>query len=59
MLNFAKVAQGCFIEWDLAFEHEGRRARVNSSTCVEDLGQVNLVVTDKTGTVSCSNTKQV
>ncbi|KAJ1984992.1 hypothetical protein H4R34_000336 [Dimargaris verticillata] len=53
-MDIAKGMFALFIGWDLAFynEEHGEGARVANTAISEDLGQVEYVITDKTGTLT-------
>jgi phospholipid-translocating ATPase len=53
-LDVCKYVYAMFINWDLAMRDpdSGEFAVANSSTIAEDLGQIEYVMTDKTGTLT-------
>eukprot|EP00462_Mataza_sp_D1_P001037 CAMPEP_0175093256 /NCGR_PEP_ID=MMETSP0086_2-20121207/2909_1 /TAXON_ID=136419 /ORGANISM="Unknown Unknown, Strain D1" /LENGTH=1538 /DNA_ID=CAMNT_0016366193 /DNA_START=38 /DNA_END=4654 /DNA_ORIENTATION=+ len=53
-MEMVKFAQGKFIQWDADMYHGviNRRTRVNNSTIHEDLGLIDYVFSDKTGTLT-------
>lgn len=52
--EMVKYIQGMFIMWDIALYHPelNQRAKVNRSTIHEDLGLVDYIFSDKTGTLT-------
>lgn len=55
-LEMVKLIQGFFINWDLKLwdEHKDLRTVVNASNLNEELGQINAIFSDKTGTLTCN-----
>jgi P-type E1-E2 ATPase len=55
-VEFAKVIQGYFMARDLGmfYNEEDKRAIVKTSSINEDLGQVQMVFSDKTGTLTAN-----
>ena len=55
-LEMVKFLQAIFISWDLKlyYEEGDIPARVQSSNLNEELGQINHVFSDKTGTLTCN-----
>lgn len=53
-MEMVKFAQGKFIQWDVNMYHGviNRRTKVNNSTIHEDLGLIDYVFSDKTGTLT-------
>jgi phospholipid-transporting ATPase len=53
-LEMVKLIQGFFINWDLKLwdEHKDLRTVVNASNLNEELGQINAIFSDKTGTLT-------
>lgn len=55
-VELCKLLQGYFIGQDLAMYHDvnDTPATVKSSGLNEDLGQINFIFSDKTGTLTCN-----
>ncbi len=53
-MELIKYFQGCFIQWDInIYDRETKnKAKVQTSTLNEELGQVEYLFTDKTGTIT-------
>jgi magnesium-transporting ATPase (P-type) len=51
-LEFVKVFQSCFMEWDGDLVRNGHGLKCNTSTINEDLGMIEYLFTDKTGTLT-------
>lgn len=51
-LEFVRFAQALFIAWDVEMCDEHRQAIVNESCLNEQLGKIDYVFTDKTGTLT-------
>jgi phospholipid-translocating ATPase len=51
-----KLFQGFFINWDLELydEPKDRRTVVNTSNLNEEIGQISVIFSDKTGTLTCN-----
>ncbi|CAD2214938.1 phospholipid-translocating ATPase [Angomonas deanei] len=52
MVELSKSYISRVISWDESIQHEGEPALVNNSSLAENLGQVEILVTDKTGTLT-------
>ncbi|GBG78311.1 hypothetical protein CBR_g26340 [Chara braunii] len=54
MLDLAKVFQSLLIEWDIQMYHQGSNtcAKTNTFDLNEELGQVEIIFSDKTGTLT-------
>ena len=54
LLDSIKILQGKFIEWDINLYDEKRNIRSQVRSACEDLGKIEYVLTDKTGTLTAS-----
>jgi P-type E1-E2 ATPase len=55
-LEFIKLFQGLLVSYDkwLYSELTSYQAKVNNSSVIENMGQIQLVLSDKTGTITCN-----
>lgn len=53
-LETVKFAQGTFIQMDKNYMFNDKNASVHSSNLTEELGTVDFIFSDKTGTLTCN-----
>ena len=59
ILDLIRILQGKFIEWDLQLydEKENLNTLVRTTNVNEDLGKIEYILTDKTGTLTTNKMK--